>query len=297
MERPKTYVSNTMTTVPLKLIIDSEDIIYRPLDKEHVASLSRNIEANGLDQPLLVWNGDEKERGHQIELEDGSKAPATYLIAGSHRRAALRELLKRNKARYKELFPNGVPVYVSSGTAADVLSRQLRENVARKDMPASQVLPVVKKLMKEHGMKQREIAKAIGKHESYISQVLDAEETLGEDETQELMNEGAKLNDIRKAAKEVKEGKKKGKDNKKEVVEKTKAKIKSKKDSGRQRDEKRVSAKKIWSRYNALPKMNMGEKLSVLENALGYLAGDEEFQLPKELSVDAEKSSDEDDED
>jgi ParB-like chromosome segregation protein Spo0J len=293
-----------MTTVPLSHIVDHEEVKYRALNKDHVDALAKNIAENGLDTPITVWNGG-SSKGEQITVEGSDKKiPATFLIAGLHRRAAIRKIKKDTPERYKELFPNGVPVVVKSGEMADFLSLQLRENVLREEMEVSQILPIIKRLKKEFGLKQREIAKRIGKGESYVSQILDAEETLGESETEDLAEEGATLTDVRNAAKKVKEAVKKGKDKekaKKEVVAATKSKVQQKKATGRQRDERKVSAKALWNRFLSLPRgVKMGRKLEISVGALGYLAGDEEFAtLPKELREDVEtkKSKDDDGDD
>jgi ParB-like chromosome segregation protein Spo0J len=290
-DKVKSFAEGEMVHVPLRQIIPHDEAVYRPVDKEHVDELRKDIEANGLLSPIIVWNGGTKN-GTQVELEDKTKIPATFLVAGLHRYTSIRAIFKENRERYKELFPNGVPVKVISGELKDFLAAQLRENVLRKDMEISQILPVIKKMRDEHEMKQADIARAIGKSKGYVSQIFDAEAELGEEATEELAKEGAKISNLRNAAKEVKEKVKKGVDKKtaaKEVVEKTKSKLASKKASGRQREEKKVSAKKVWERWQALPRgLKMGEKLAIAEAALGYLAGDTEFTLPSELANDVE---------
>lgn len=299
----KPFAEGTLTRVPLRCIVDHDDIkeTSRPLDKDWVVDLSRDIERNGLDTPLLVWNGGSK--GKMVQLEGGKKIPASFLVAGGHRRAALRALLKRNQNRYRELFPDGIPVIVRSGDMQDVLGAQLRENVQRKDMPAEQVFPVLKRLRKEFGLKQKDIAKLIGKSEGWVSQVLDIEETLGEEAVDDMKKSGLKLSHAREAARKLKEAKKQGKkvDGKAALAEMRERQRKLK-EKGLTREEKRVSSKKVWSRYCSLPKMNLGAKLGIAEAALGYLAGDDEFELPEELQQDAEveskkRKSDDDDED
>jgi ParB-like chromosome segregation protein Spo0J len=301
-QKTKPFSEGTLTHVPLRCIVDHEEIkeTSRPLDREWVDDLSKDIERNGLDTPLLVWNGGAK--GKMVQLEGGKRIPASFLVAGGHRRAALKAILKRNQARYKELFPDGIPVNVRGGELQDVLGAQLRENVQRLDVPPEQVFPVLERLRKEFGLKQKEIAKLIGKSEAWVSQVFDIEETFGEEATDELKKGGFKLSHAREEARKLKAAKKLGKKvDPKAAIEKMRAKHKALKAKGRVREEKRVSAKKVWARYCALPKMNMGEKLGVAEAAIGYLAGDDEFDLPEELSEDVEveskkKKSDEDEE-
>lgn len=302
MTTNKTLIDGTLTRVPLRCIVDHDEIKHRELDREWVSTLSKDIERNGLDNPLFVWNGG-GDKGKQVELDNGKVVPATFLVAGCHRRAALRELFKRNAERYKELFPEGVPVIVSGGEVKDALARHLRENVQRRDMPAEQVLPVIRRMRDDYGMKQKEIAKSIGKSEAWVSQIFDIEETLGEEGAEEVSKGGVQLSEAREAARKVKAAKKAGKPTSaKEELQKVKAKASLRKAKGKVREDKRVSAKKVWARYIALPKMNLGAKLGIAEAAMGYLAGDEEYDLPAELSADVEaetkksKKTDEDDE-
>lgn len=295
MDRPKTYSEETQTTVPVSLIIDHPDIKYRELNEGHVNELYNSISRSGLDTPLTVWNGG-SAKGREVDIPGKGKRPATFLIAGLHRRAALKRLLKDDKKRFDELFPNGVPVMVKSGEMQDFLALQLRENILRQDMSLKQIYPIMKRLRKEFDMKQKEIAKAIGKSEAYVSQVFDSADTLGDAETDEIAEEGGTVTDARKGAKKVKELIKGGKNKeaaKKEVVSSIKAKLKAKKASGRKRDDRRVSAKQLFKRYSALPKgMKTGEKIVLLENILGYLAGDENYALPEEVAQEAEESED-----
>jgi ParB-like chromosome segregation protein Spo0J len=288
-QQKKTFVEGTVTHVPLKAIIDHEEILHRPLDKEWVNELAKDIERNGLTVPLIVWNGGGK-KGQQVELENGKIIPATFLIAGLHRRAAIRSILKANQPRYKELFPDGVPVHVLGGEEQDALAALLRENVQRKDMDMAQILPIISKMRDEYGMKQKDIAAKIGKSAAWVSQVFDIEEELGEEGSEELKKGGVSMSDAREAAGKVRKAKKAGKPvSAKDELQKAKAKKAALKAKGREREERRVSAKTVWKRYSALPKMNMGAKLTVAENALGYLAGDEEFDLPPELQADTEE--------
>lgn len=299
---PRTFVEGTITHIPLKSIVDHPDIIYRSLNEDHVKTLANNIEQVGLNVPLIVWNGG-GEKGAQMvvgEGDDEKKMPASFLVAGAHRRAALKSVLKKNLAKYKELFPNGIPVIVTGGELKDVMTAQLRENVMREDMSPEQIFPVLQFLLKKAdkgggGMKQSEVAKAIGKSPGWVSQVLDVEEQLGEEGVKALENKEIGLSAARNLAKEVKTKKKAGEAvDPKEELKKAKAKVADRKAQGQQRAEKRVTPKTAWKRYNALPKMGMGAKLTILEGTLAYLAGIEEAELPDEMKADVEEAGGED---
>lgn len=286
----KSFTDGTMTHVPLaRIVVDNETIPQRRLDQAHVDELSASIETSGLDVPLIVWNGG-GDKGKLVQLESGEKVPASYLVAGQHRRAALKALHKRNVARFKELFPDGVPVVVQGGELKDILTAQLRENVMRKDMAPEQVLPALERLIKKDskggmGMSQSEVAKAIGKSKGWVSQIIAIRDELGDEGVEALKSGDAGLADAREAAAEVRKAKKAGKPtDAKAALKKVVDKKKKAKAAGRERAERRLSAKVLWKRYLAIGKLTMGDAKSTLESALGYLAGDENVELDSRLT-------------
>lgn len=298
----KSFLEGTLTKIPLKRIVDHAEIPHRDLNTEWVEELSQSIQNVGLDVPLIVWNGG-GEKGIRMELgEGGEKVPASFLVAGNHRRAALKAFMKRDPAAFKERFADGIPCHVHGGSIADVLTAQLRENVMRSDMPAEQVFPVLKRLLKKEakggcGMSQKEVAKAIGKSTAWVSQILSIEEELGEEVVEALKKKEVGLSEARDAAGQAKKDKKAGKTvDKKAVVEKLKAKSKARKEKGKTREDRRLSAKVLWKRYLALPSRPMGEKKAILESALGYLAQDADSELAEELQADESSKEDESDE-
>lgn len=296
----KGYPEGTMTYIPLRLIVDHEEIPYRDLNTEWVGELATNIAQVGLTVPLIVWNGGGEKGQRMVVGENEEKYPASFLVAGNHRRAALKAFFKADAAGFKEKFPNGVPCIVIGGEMKDVLTAQLRENVMREEMSPEQVFPVVKRLLKKEakggcGMSQKEVAKAIGKSTAWVSQILTIEEELGEEAIEALKKKELGLAETRDVAAKVKKAKKAGKDvDPKAEMKAAKEKAAKRKAAGKTREAKRVSAKTIWKRYISLPKMGMGALKAIAEHALGYLAGDEEYQtLPDELAADTEEEGDE----
>ena len=269
----------------LLVITDKETkkpvIKNRKIDEDHVAQLSKSIEESGLDVPLIVWNGGQP--GKLVEVR-GKKVEYNVVVAGFHRRRALLTLLERNPKRFKELFPNGIPVVVKGGSLADALATTVRENIARKNCEAKELLPLMKDLRDVHNWSQKVIAKSVGVSEATVSQIFKIEEVLGEEATDEVLKKGVSITDAVKAADKVR----KGKATKEEAVAEVKAKTQSKQDSGRERAEKRVSVKTIWAITKVLPKMNQGLKIILLERALQYLAGETDT-LPREYRVDVSK--------
>lgn len=300
----KRLADGTLTRLPLKVIVDHPEINYRDVNQEAVEALSLNIEQVGLSVPLIVWNGG-GEKGQMMQLGEGeaaTKVPASFLVAGNHRRAALKALMKRNLARYKELFPDGVPVVTMGGEMRDVLTAQLRENVMREEMSPEQVFPVLKRLLKKEekggcGMSQKEVAKAIGKSSGWVSQILDIEEQLGEEAVEALKKKEIGLAAARDVAGKVKKAKKAGKEvDPKAELKAAKDKAAKRKAEGKNREAKSISAKTLYKRYLALPRMNQAEKVAMLEAVLGYLAKDENSELPDELKADTEETDDSDSE-
>jgi hypothetical protein len=274
--------------IQLDALADHDKIENRDIDKEHVDFLRESIEkSGGLDVPLIAWDGGNPTNMMKVMI-DGSKQqlPATFLIAGFHRREALKKIRKDDSAKFKKLFPEGIPVKVAHGSLEDALLTQLRENVARVNPTAAEVLPFIKRLI-DGGMKRSAIAKRIGKSPAYISQVMSIEEELGDEASEDLKKGDIDLAEGVKAANKVK----KGKLSKSEAREEAKRKTKAKKDKGHSRADKRHSLKKLKAAYDALPNLGMGKRIQVLEGIIEYAIGESD-DLPDQLEIeDEEKKS------
>lgn len=273
--------------LPLELLVDHPSLHNRPIDEEWVQELKTSIAKNGLDTPLFVWNGGTECPKMTVNDKD---FPASFVTAGFHRRAALRKLRKENPDRFAELFPKGVPVIVRGGSMQETICLQLRENVDRLNPTAAEILPQMLRLRDEFKMKNKEIAQRIGRSDSYVSQVFAVEEELGTEGVEEVVSGGVSAKEAVKAAAEVRKARKAGKPvDKKAVVAKAKEKTAKLKAKGAQREEKRMSLKRIWKAYKALPAMTLGKKLNLIEAAVEYAVGDSD-RLPKEF-VSAEKAA------
>jgi ParB-like chromosome segregation protein Spo0J len=260
-------------TVPLELITKHPEMHYRPLDKEWADELSADIENNGLDVPLIVWNEDGDT---QVKIA-GELHPASFLIAGLHRQEALKRFRARNPKGYEKMFPEGIPVVFKTGDMADALTAQLRENVQRKDMTAEEIFPVIERLQDDFGLKGKEIAKRIGKSTAWVSNVMQIKEQLGDEGVEGVIKKGVTMSDAAKAARKLKKAKKAGKKvSVSEVLKGAKSKAAKKKKKGAQRAEKRISAKTAYKRFLALPKMKLHDTIELLTETLAYLAGEEE---------------------
>lgn len=274
--------------VPLDRLANHVQVKNRQHETEDVSDLTADIERNGLDTPVMVWDGGKP--GNLMKL-GGETVPATFLIAGFRRREALRRFRSEDPKNFAKKFPNGIPAILRTGELQDVLCLHLRENIARVNPAAEDIIPVLLRLQDEFKMKQNAIAAQVGKSTAWVSQILTVKKTLGDEGIKELEKGGLSLKDAKDAAAKVKAAAKKGETlDPKEALKTAKAKTSARKDSGRERDEKRMSAKKVFAIYKAMPSVTMGERIQLLEKALGYLAGAEE-SLPKAFRLDSERVS------
>lgn len=276
--------------VPLDNIVNKKELKYRALDSEHVDSIAASIIANGLDTPLTTF----AEKADSMVRIKGAEEPvaATFLVAGNHRRAALMKVRRENADVFKKRFPNGIPVVHHVYTIPEAMFAQLRENIARKEMTAEEIFPVLEQLSSEpYNLSGKDIAKKIGKSTAWVSQHLAVNEEL-DDETKTEVNEGKiPVGAARKLASEVRAERKAGKTVSKEEIRSKAEAAKNKAASGAQRaqgEDRRVSLKKLFGRYTAVTtklQLNVGRKLILLTNMVEYSLG-QKTKLEPELRTD-----------
>lgn len=274
--------------VKLEHIVDFPEIKNREIDKEFVAELAASIEKNGLDTPLFVWDGGEeypKVEINRVEVD------SNFLVAGFHRRAAIRVLRKTNAGRFNELFGEGIPVKRFSGSLQDMLLLQLRENVSRNNPTAEELLPQMIRLREEFSMRNKTIAASIGRSESFVTQIFSIEKELGDEGVKEVLKGGMKVKDALKAAAKVKSERAAGKTpNVGAIIKKATKHAAERAESGGDREEKRTSFKKLYEAYKALPEMDDEEKLKIAEGLMAYVAGDRD-SIPKLLRPEKKEKS------
>jgi ParB family chromosome partitioning protein len=143
----------TVATLPVTALRSGR---YQPrvrFDDAELADLARSIRTHGLVQPILVrpWRGGEGE----------PQAAQYEIVAGERRwRAA-------QKAQLHE-----VPVVVRSLDDNDALQVALIENVQRTDLTAIEEAHAYRRLMKEFGHTQEDVAESLGKSRPHISNTL-----------------------------------------------------------------------------------------------------------------------------
>ncbi len=272
--------------INLDLIADHPDIkkAYRALDTEHVELLANDIAANGLDAPIVVWGTDEVGG---VMIKDKKERPATFLIDGLHRRAALNKLRKDNPKAFEAHFENGeIPCFVRVMPIQDALCLSLRANVQHKAATAASILPVIELLMEEHGMQKKDIAKRIGRSPSWVTQIMSVKDELGEEATEEIKKGKVKMSELLSAAKASKAAKASGK-----PIAAKEAIAKASENRGEaKRAPRRTSPARVYEAYKSLPTLGIAKKLEIAEAALAYLA-DKIKRLPKELDTEETKPS------
>lgn len=104
----------------------------RPLNDDHVQALAESIAAVGLIEPLVV------------DIQG-------YLLAGGHRRAAIKYLQEHDPKAYQEQFPgNRIPVrqleFVAEDEPDRALGIEVTENERRRDYTAAEVKQLAERL-------------------------------------------------------------------------------------------------------------------------------------------------------
>lgn len=131
--------------VPLDNIIRKEDQPRKDFDHDALKDLAKSIEINGVIQPILLRKIDDK-----------------YQIIAGERRYRASQI-----AKLKE-----IPSIIISADDENAAKLALIENVQREDLNPIEEARAYKQLMDEYRLKQEELAGAIGKSRTYISNTM-----------------------------------------------------------------------------------------------------------------------------
>src|SRR5699024_6045194 len=136
---------NTIQNIPLNKITTKENQPRKDFDKESLEDLSKSIKKHGVIQPILLR-----------KLED------RYEIVAGERRYRASKL-----AGLKE-----IPSIIVEADDEDASKLALIENIQREDLNPIEEAMGYKQLMDEFQLKQEELATAIGKSRSYITNTI-----------------------------------------------------------------------------------------------------------------------------
>jgi ParB family chromosome partitioning protein len=146
---PSEDVAKSTTFVSTDLISPNPDQPRKSFDEGDLDELARSLREKGIIQPLIVRPNTTGQNG------------AYQIVAGERRwRAAARAQIHE------------VPVIVRDFSDTEVLELGIVENIQRADLNAVEEALAYNQLIQRHGHTQDEVAKAMGKSRSHITNLL-----------------------------------------------------------------------------------------------------------------------------
>lgn len=134
---------NELMDIDMAMVVPTEAQPRQSFKEDTIKELAESIEKNGLLQPIVVR-----------PMENGKY----QIIAGERRYRA-----------FKKLGRKVIPAIVRDYEDEEVDKLQLVENVQREDLNPYDEAIAYLKLKEKYGLKQEDIAKAVGKSRPYIS--------------------------------------------------------------------------------------------------------------------------------
>ncbi|MBC8590892.1 ParB/RepB/Spo0J family partition protein [Wansuia hejianensis] len=139
---------NSVDYISIEKIITKEDQPRKDFDKEALKDLSESIKVHGVIQPILLRKKQDKQDKYEI-------------IAGERRYRASKI------AGLKE-----IPSIITDVDNEDAAKLAIIENIQREDLNPIEEAMAYKQLMENFNLKQEELANAIGKSRSYITNTI-----------------------------------------------------------------------------------------------------------------------------
>lgn len=133
---------NGIVKIPLEEIIPKSDQPRKDFNDETLNDLAKSIETNGVIQPILLRKRDDK-----------------YEIIAGERRYRASQI-----AKLKE-----IPAIIVDADDEDAAKLALVENIQREDLNPIEEAMAYKQLMEEFDLRQEDLANAIGKSRTYIT--------------------------------------------------------------------------------------------------------------------------------
>jgi len=152
--------------IPFESVLDNDSFNARTsYDEEYISSLKNSIMESGLLQPIGVT---------QHTRDDSSGNKQYFLVYGFCRYKAI-ELIR---AELGEDAYSLLDVVLNEGTLEELRDRNLKENIDRKSLRPHEIANAIKK-MANSGIEQRDIAKRLGRPQSWVSYHYKAATKLG----------------------------------------------------------------------------------------------------------------------
>jgi ParB family chromosome partitioning protein len=132
-----------ISVIELERITPNPDNPRKTFDQDTLNELAQSIDRNGLMQPIVV-------KKHEDDKY--------IIVAGERRFRAHQQLQKKN-----------IEVIITEG---DIEELALVENLQREDLKPMEAAESLDKLMKTHGYTQEEVARAVGKARTTVTELL-----------------------------------------------------------------------------------------------------------------------------
>lgn len=136
---------NSVDYISIEKIITKEDQPRKDFDKEALKDLSESIKVHGVIQPILL-----RKKQDKYEIIAGERRYRASKIAG------LKE----------------IPSIITDVDNEDAAKLAIIENIQREDLNPIEEAMAYKQLMENFNLKQEELANAIGKSRSYITNTI-----------------------------------------------------------------------------------------------------------------------------
>lgn len=130
--------------VDVAILQPNPDQPRQTFDKKALQSLAGSIEQHGLLQPIVV---------KKVEGDDG------YILVAGERRFRAFQLLNRTT----------IPAILTDGDSRELA---LIENIQREDLHPMELAEGLARMIEEHGYKQSDLGKVVGKAQNTVSEIL-----------------------------------------------------------------------------------------------------------------------------
>ena len=170
MKKTEKAVSGEVRRIPLKEIVPSSNNPRKTFNADELNELAESIKENGLLQPITV-------RPIKKE-EDGSDEFAKYEIVCGERRYRATQLTGAEE----------IDCIVKELDDKQALTAMIFENMQRKDVDPMEEASAIDRLVNEFGVEVLQVAKMLGKSETFVRSRLRLNTTI--DEFVDLMHNG-----------------------------------------------------------------------------------------------------------
>lgn len=145
IEPGQTKATLKLTELPLELLRPDPSQPRRYFDESAIEDLARSIERQGLIQPITV----------KRDAKDSSK----YVVVAGERRYRA----------FKQLGRESIPSIITAGNTDEIA---IIENLQREDLSPIEEAQALERLRKKHGYTHKELALAVGKGRSTVTNIL-----------------------------------------------------------------------------------------------------------------------------